>query len=199
MGGISEDVKRLRIWDSYPFIFGFSWPITFVLLWRKLPCVLFSFKRVIICHGIADNTARLSDFKLSKKLLWFMKYDIFKIFNSKFKKVWIWLLSKCKDFLIIFLNIMTRKSLHIYSFCPHYLSNFKETLPAPLVMLKSIVSIIKEKKCCLDVIVYIWGKTILRQYIRVVIYSCGLHICLLIFRFALTNLTWSIHISLWWV
>ena len=24
MGGISEDVKRLKMWDYYPFFFGFS-------------------------------------------------------------------------------------------------------------------------------------------------------------------------------
>ena len=31
-----------------------------------------------------------------------MRYDIFKIVNRKFKKDWIWLLSECNDFLIIF-------------------------------------------------------------------------------------------------
>ena len=57
---------------------------------------------------IADTKAQLSDFKLGKKLFQFMRYEILKIVNQKFKKVWIWLLSECKDFLIIFLHIMTR-------------------------------------------------------------------------------------------
>ena len=64
------------------------------------------FKRVMLCHGIADAKAQLSDFELGKKLFWFMRYDILKIVNSKFKEVWILLLSECKDFFIIFLHIM---------------------------------------------------------------------------------------------
>ena len=32
MGGISQDIKRLKIWDFYPLFFGFSWPFTFLFL-----------------------------------------------------------------------------------------------------------------------------------------------------------------------
>ena len=32
IGGISQDVKRLKIWDVYPTFLGFSRPITFLLL-----------------------------------------------------------------------------------------------------------------------------------------------------------------------
>ena len=49
----------------------------------------------------------MSDFKLGRKPFQFKSSDIFKIFNQKFKKILIWLLSECKVFLIIFLHIMT--------------------------------------------------------------------------------------------
>ena len=51
-----------------------------------------------------------------------MSYDISKIVNSKFKKDWIWLLSECKDFLIIFLHIMTHFYLYVQM---KSLNNFK--------------------------------------------------------------------------
>ena len=47
---------------------------------------------------IADTKAQPSDSKLGKKLFQFMKYEILKIVTQKFKKVWLWLLTKCKDF-----------------------------------------------------------------------------------------------------
>ena len=64
--------------------------------------------RVILCHVIADTKAQHSDFKLGKKLFKFLSYEILKIVNQKFKKVQIWLLSKYKYFIVIFLHIMTR-------------------------------------------------------------------------------------------
>ena len=42
MGGISQDVKRLKMWDFYHLFFGFSWPFAFELLWWKLPCGIIS-------------------------------------------------------------------------------------------------------------------------------------------------------------
>ena len=47
---------------------------------------------------IADTKAKLSDFK-NKKFFQFMRYEILKIVNKKSKKVLIWLLSECKDFI----------------------------------------------------------------------------------------------------
>ena len=32
MGGISQDVKRLKVWDFYTLFFGFSLPFIFELL-----------------------------------------------------------------------------------------------------------------------------------------------------------------------
>ena len=49
--------------------------------------LFFGFSRVILCHGIADTKTQLSDLKSSKKLLQFIRYDILKMVNSKFKKV----------------------------------------------------------------------------------------------------------------
>ena len=62
IGGISQDVKRLKIWDFYPLFFGFSLPSTFFLLWWKLLCVWSNQKQGILCHGLADTKARLSFF-----------------------------------------------------------------------------------------------------------------------------------------
>ena len=45
---------------------------------------------------MADTEAHLLDFKLGKKLFQFMNYEILKIVNQKFKKVWIWFLSERK-------------------------------------------------------------------------------------------------------
>ena len=79
-----------------------------IKLYPNLTCVLGIYRRVILCHVVADTKAQLSDFKLGKKLFQFLSYEILKIVNKKFKKVWIWLLNECKDFCIIFLPIMTR-------------------------------------------------------------------------------------------
>ena len=40
-----------------------------------------------MCYVIADAKAQLSDFKLGKKPFQFMRYEILKIVNQKFKKV----------------------------------------------------------------------------------------------------------------
>ena len=58
----------------------------FVVLIKLTMC----FKQLeasLIMPWEADTKAQLSDFKLSKKLFLFMRYDILKSFNSKFKKV----------------------------------------------------------------------------------------------------------------
>ena len=83
MVGISQDVKRLNIWDFYPLFLGFSWPFTFELLWWKLLCVLITYRRVILCYGIADTKAQLSDFKLSKKAL--LVFEIWHFKNCQLK------------------------------------------------------------------------------------------------------------------
>ena len=84
------------MWDFLSVFFGFFLPFTFLLLWWKLQCFFSNCKQVILCNGMADTKARLSDFKVSKKLFKFLRYDILKIVYSKFKKVWIWLMSECQ-------------------------------------------------------------------------------------------------------
>ena len=69
MGGISQDAKRLKMWDFSLYSLGFLDHLHFFLLWWKLPCVWSTLKRVILCHVIANTEAKLSDFKLDKKLV----------------------------------------------------------------------------------------------------------------------------------
>ena len=44
------------------------------------------YRRVVLCHVIADTKAQFSDFKLGKKLLQFMRYEILKFVNQKYRK-----------------------------------------------------------------------------------------------------------------
>ena len=103
-------VKRQKnaVFLLFIFFLIFFTIYTFVDLMKITMC----FKQLEARHIISlDGLYYCPDFKLNKKLFYFMRYDILKIVNSKYKKVWIRLLSECKDILNIFFFVAYYDSL----------------------------------------------------------------------------------------
>ena len=68
--------EKAKIVEYLSFILWVFLTVYIFVAWVRI-----TIRLSILCHGIADNKAQLSDFKISK-MLCYMRYDILKIVNN---------------------------------------------------------------------------------------------------------------------